>query len=198
MSMRRRLAVLLVAIVGFPAFSAGIPAAEEAPQASTLVAGIMKGKVVTGEKERAVAGAVVRAYHLDTDTLYTSAPADGKGRYEIRGLPLGYFDIAVETADGFFVGNQVVNVPPASKVDVSLSLSTFAGPPPAWLAGRAQQIPETDQPAIGIARLSRRTAERGFWGSPGGIAVISGGAALTLLAISSSGGNAPLASASLP
>ena len=66
---------------------------------------------------------MVYAFHLDTSTVYASEPTTPKGRYRIDGVPLGWFDTYIETPDGLFMANQVVNMPPKGEISVDLPKS---------------------------------------------------------------------------
>ena len=83
-----------------------------------------KGRIVD-ENGTPVAGAKVHAVHLDTKQVFTSSPSDPNGRYVLKGLPLGYFDLVVEGGGGVYLANRVVNAPAGETVEISFML----GPP---------------------------------------------------------------------
>ena len=114
----------------------------------------LKGAVVRGDKATPVTGARVYAVHLDTKQVFTSAPSAEKGDYQLTGLPYGYYDIAVETSDGLFLANRVINAPAGEKIEVSLVL----GPPQPedtewWSAEPDRRIPGLDRTPDGVARI---------------------------------------------
>jgi len=159
-----------------PALLAQEPAQEPAPTGNSSLLGKIEsfdGKPMPGVR--------VLAYHLSSEAVYRSELTGSKGDYEIEGLPFGYFDLAVETDAGLFVANQVVNVAPAGKTSVSMTLATSAqaaaGDPPARVFPGASQEPS------GVAAVSEKASGRDFWRSPKGVAIIAGGGALVLLAI---------------
>ena len=125
----------------------------------TLAAGtagnvVLRGKVGSAETGQPIAGARVYAVHLDTKQVFTSAITNAKGEYQITGLPFGYYDIAVETPDGLYLANRVINAPAGEKVDVSLML----GPPQPedtewWSAEPDRRIPGLDRVPSGVARI---------------------------------------------
>ncbi len=125
----------------------------------TLAAGtagnvVLRGKVGSAETGEPIAGARVYAVHLDTKQVFTSAPTNAKGEYQITGLPFGYYDIAVETTDGLYLANRVINAPAGEKVDMSLML----GPPQPedtewWSAEPDRRIPGLDRVPSGVARI---------------------------------------------
>ncbi len=125
----------------------------------TLAAGtagnvVLRGKVGSAETGQPIAGARVYAVHLDTKQVFTSAITNAKGEYQITGLPFGYYDLAVETPDGLYLANRVINAPAGEKVDVSLML----GPPQPedtewWSAEPDRRIPGLDRVPSGVARI---------------------------------------------
>jgi hypothetical protein len=142
------------------------------------------GKLLAADGNGPLAGATVHAYHLSSETVYSSPPSTSAGDFEILGLPYGYFDMAIETPQGLFVGNQVVNVPPGGKVSLVFTAVPFAASD-ADAAGR--EFPGSDQTSIGIAQLRERLAGRAFWRSPKGVAILASTAGVALLAIASGG-----------
>ena len=128
-----------------------VPAAFAAAPAGNVS---LKGAVVRGDKATPVTGARVYAVHLDTKQVFTSAPSADKGDYQLTGLPYGYYDIAVETSDGLFLANRVINAPAGEKIEVSLVL----GPPQPedtewWSAEPDRRIPGLDRTPDGVARI---------------------------------------------
>jgi len=128
----------------------------------------------------------VLAYHLATGDVFR-AELGPKGEFSFPGLESGYYDIAVETADGLYVANQVVNAPPGGTASVKYELmsSTALGEGP-------RPFPGSDRQASGIARLTAGGPKGGggmsgkkvaIWGTAGGIA------AVLLLSGGSSGGS---------
>ena len=128
----------------------------------------------------------VLAYHLATGDVFR-AELGPNGEFSFPGLDNGYYDIAVETADGLYVANQVVNAPPGGtanvKYDLVSSVALGEGPRP---------FPGSDRQASGIARLTAGGPKGGgglsgkkvaIWGTAGGIA------AVLLLSGGSSGGS---------
>ena len=117
----------------------------------------------------------VLAYHLATGAVFR-AELGPKGEFSFAGLQSGYYDIAIETADGLYVANQVVNAPPGGtasvKYELISSIALGEGPRP---------FPGSDQQASGIARLTSGGPKGGggmsgkqvaIWGTAGGIAAV--------------------------
>ncbi len=145
---RRLIAILVVFAVGFGSqFNAALAAG---PAGNVVIRGV----VANANDAAAIVGARVYAVHLDTKQVFTSAPAAAKGEYQITGLPFGYYDIAVETADGLYLANRVINAPAGEKVEISLLL----GPPQPedtewWSAEPDRRIPGLDRVPDGVARI---------------------------------------------
>ncbi len=152
-----------------------------APETSRI-----EGRVVRSNGKTPAEGAVVRAFHLDTGKTYSSEPAGRRGEFEISGLPYGYLDLTVETAEGVYLGNMVVNVPPGGSIAVRLALTPDSrGPADRW----AELAPPggVENHAAGVAEVRTRPHGREYWKSPAGLAIIGGSASAILLAIAASG-----------
>ena len=142
----------------------------------------IKGKVLDAQGKQ-VAGARVLAYHLSSERLFTSEPTNKSGEYLVEGLPYGYFDLAIETSEGLFVANRVVNLPPAGTAAVVFTVVPYEP----TTASRARKHPASEQEPSGLAELRRKPKGREFWRSPKGVAIIAGigGAALLGIAVGS-------------
>lgn len=136
------------------------------------------GKVLDAQGKQ-VPGARMLAYHLSSEQLFTSEPTEKNGECRIEGLPYGYYDLAIETPDGLFVANRVINLAPAGTAAVILTVVPYQ---PAT-ASAARKHPGSDQEPLGQAELSRKPKGREFWRSPKGVAIIAGIGGAGLLAI---------------
>jgi hypothetical protein len=141
----------------------------------------LAGKVLdsTGKK---VGNARVLAYHISSERLFTSEPTRG-GEFRLSKLPYGYFDLAIETPDGLFVADRVVNLAPAGAAVVIFTIVAYQ---PAD-EGSARKHPGSALDPIGRARLRKKLKGREFWRSPTGVAILAGigGAGLLALAVGS-------------
>ncbi len=142
----------------------------------------IEGKIL-GIDGKPVPGARLLSYHLSSERLFTSEPTGTNGECLLEPLPFGYHDLAVETADGLFVGSQVVNIGPNAKVLVVLTLYPAAGEP----TGRGYAGSEREP--IGQAQVVERPRGRAFWRSPRGVAVLAGSGAVALLLLAGGGGD---------
>jgi hypothetical protein len=160
-----------------------VPLMQQAPRAQHTAPGVpgtskIEGKILDAAGAK-VRDARVLAYHLSSETLFTSEPTGGEGEFRITDLPYGYFDLAVETSSGLFVADRVVNLAPAGSVVVIFTLAPFRPGD----AGQARRHPGREVDPSGTASLSRKPKGREFWRSPKGVAIIAGVAGAGLLAI---------------
>jgi len=192
MFLERPLAALAMAglLAGVGPVRAQAPAEPEAaPPAGTSS---ISGRVLGADGP--VAGAVVHAYHLSTETSYDSAPTGGSGQFRIEDLPYGYFDVAVETPGGLYVADLVANVPPAGNTTLVMTLTPGDS---AVMAPRP--FPGSAADPVGVAAVSEKATGREFWRGPKGIAILAGLGGAALLAIASGGSDdEPVASPSSP
>ena len=151
------------------------------PPSATGEARIL-GRIASSDG-KPVRGATVLAYHLSSARTF-SAESDERGRFEITGLPYGYFDVAVQAPEGLFVADQVLNVPPKGKAALNMTLvpGGVGGPEPRGFVG-------LDQPAAGIAEVDTKQSTGQFFRSKTGIAVLAGVGGAVLLALALSGGD---------
>jgi len=144
----------------------------------------LSGRILS-EAGAPVTGATVLAYHLSSEKVFRSGATDAKGGYEVAGLPYGYFDVAVETPQGLYVADQVVNVPPSGKVVLTLNLYPYTEA----MADEGRSFPGTEQQPVGVARVQEKLKGGDFWKSPKGVATLAGGGAVLLLLLAGGGGD---------
>ncbi len=147
--------------------------------------GKIEARLLLPGKGGGAQGAVLHAYHIDTEKTIVSAPAGRKGTVVLENIPYGYYDLAVELNGEFFVASQVVVVPPSGRVVVTMKLEPYN----ATTGKNARTFQGRSEPAQGVARLNRKAVGREFWRSPKGIAIVTGGSGAALLAIASGSGN---------
>jgi len=174
-----KIALVLTLVVTLSIGASGLRAQEPETGTSRL-----RGRVFAADGKQPLAGATVLAYHLSTEQVFRSEPTSHNGQFEIDGLPLGYYDLAVETADGLFAGSDVINLPPAGKAEVNLIATPFdvAGA----TAGEPRPFPGATSASEGVVRVERRMTQREFWRSPKGVAILAGAGAVALVAIATS------------
>jgi hypothetical protein len=139
------------------------------------------GKVIAADGKSAAQQVRVLAHHLSSERTFISEPTNRKGEFQVKGLPFGYYDLAVETPEGLFVANRVLNVAPASKSEAIFTLKPYLGA----AVREARKYPGQDQVSRGEARFTEKLHGRAFWRSPRGVAVLAGAGSVALLAVTS-------------
>lgn len=146
--------------------------------------GALRGKIFLEDQKTPAAGATVRAVHLDTNETFEGPLTSADGKYEVTGLPYGYYNLIVETSDGLYLSNRILNVPPEKKVEASFALTESRPDEKEWWeAEPSRRVPGMDRPPDGVARIIERRDTGSFWKSGKGIAVIVGGGALIVGAL---------------
>ncbi len=138
----------------------------------------IKGQIQHFESKERIRDAQILALHLSSAQLFVSEPTK-RGGFELRGLPYGYYDLAVETPEGLYVTTEVINLAPAGTASLVLTLAPYQ---PAT-AGLARKYPGRDVESSGLAEIRRKLRGREYWSSPGGVAILTGIAGLALLAL---------------
>ncbi len=147
----------------------------------------VEGRVRAPDGKRGVAGAKIHAYNQATGQTYSSEPTGPNGAYRIEGLPFGYFELAVETGDGLFVADQIVNVGPSAKALVLLTLKPYDQQPDSWWADHERRsFSGSEDESSGLAELRRRRTGREFVRSTKGVVLLSTVGAAVLLVIAAS------------
>jgi len=165
------------------------------------------GTVVGADGLTAVAGATVKAAHVESQKVYTSAATTRNGSYVLSGLPEGWYDVAVETPKGLFVASSLIRASAGQRSMASIALGATAPDaqePPADPNAPApeppkEEPPPSEPPATPPADPNAPPAEppappeqqqkkkgTSFWKSPGGAAILIVGGSLLLAAAASS------------
>jgi len=162
-----------------PASLAQTAASGQGPTTASL-----EGRVFGPDRITPVSGAVVRAVRGDGVQVYSSLPTDAKGNFSISHITLGSYDVVVELTDGVYLVEKTLGITEAKTY--GLSLATVPS------ENVEKRVPSIDKPVKGYAwTLEGKTPKAGgFWKSPGGIAIIAGGAvAIILLALNGGSDN---------
>src|SRR5262245_18445017 len=102
------------------------PLVAAVPETSTVA--VLEGAVVipaAGGADSAfkpVSGAVVRAADLSNGEIFDSTASTEQGEYRFASLPAGSYSIAVQTADGLFLTDEIVTLGAGKKSRVSFAL----------------------------------------------------------------------------
>jgi hypothetical protein len=178
----------LAFLLAAPAFAAPKSGAHKDKSASTA-GSRLEGKVL-GQDGKPVKGAVVTVRALDGDKSWASLPSDRRGQFKVSALPYGWADLVVTTANGEFLGDQAINLPPGTKVVVNFGLLETVDKPASWWTDRRVEVPSgVDLKQVaGMAQSSQRLTGIEYWKSPGGIAILVSVTVVALGLIAAGGG----------
>ena len=182
MSRRTRCASILFLVFSLVLSSTPASLAQSAASGQGITTASLEGRVFGADRVTPVAGGVVRAVRGDGVQVYSSLPTDAKGSYSISHITPGSYDVVVELPDGIYVVEKTLAI--SEPKAYGLSLATVPS------ENVEKRVPSIDKPVKGYAwTLEGKSAGGGgFWKSPGGIAIIAGGA-VALIALALSGGN---------
>jgi hypothetical protein len=188
----RRGAVVLLVFALVLSSSPGMVRAQADASGQGPSTASLQGRVFGADRVTPVPGAVVRAVKGDGVQVYSSLPTDEKGAFSISGISLGNYEIVVEVDDGVFLVEKPIALTEAKPYGLSL-----ANVPSENVEKR---VPAIDKPVKGYAwTLEGKNPKGAFWKSPGGIAIIAGGAlAILLLALNDDNGDNNKGSSSTP
>jgi len=151
------------------------------------------GTVVGADGLTAISGATVKAAHVESQKVYTSATTNRNGSYVLSNLPEGWYDVAVETPNGLFVSGSLVRASAGKRTAASIALGTTAQgeettPPAADPNAPPQPPADPNTPQEPPAPPEQQQKKKGasFWKSPGGAAILIVGGSLLLAAAASS------------
>ena len=165
--------------------SEATPAESEAvpPKAPTPAGATLHGKVTASDRKTPIPGAKVHAIAKD-GTVYSSPPADGKGRYRLTGIAPGSYRLAISTEEGVFSLESEVGISSAN--DYTVELATI----PAEAARGV--VPGLDLAPRGYAAIVQGKKKGGggsFWGSAKGITLLAVSAAAVALILTQGDNN---------
>jgi hypothetical protein len=183
-TLTRLLAVVLAAtLAGGPAWAAKKSEPKPAPGSR------LDGQIKMADGKTPAKGVIVEVRPLGGGGPFRSQPTDGKGRFSLRGLPYGWAEVLVAANQGGFLGDQAINLPPGSKVEVNLTLLTLADRPESWWAERHLEPPAglSEAQVAGLAQSSQKLTGVEYWKSPAGIAILVGATVVALGVIAAGG-----------
>lgn len=143
----------------------------------------MLGKLFAVDGKTTVADAVVTAVHLDSARVFPAAPTGKDGRFQLDGLPYGYYQIAVTSAGTVFALGRPVTLEPASKLAFDLKLGEVGSSSPDTVAigEGGMAIPGIEQRATASATRVGGDKETFLKSKTTRTALIVGAALLILL-----------------
>jgi hypothetical protein len=115
---RRFLALTLAAAL----VTALVPSAARAEEGF----GGLNGRIVAAESRTPVQGAIVKAAHLATETVYESSRTGENGKFLLTDLPVGAYELAVATEDGLYPTGKVLRVEANRTGSLALALAPAA------------------------------------------------------------------------
>jgi hypothetical protein len=160
---------------------------KEAPSGAKL-----EGKLMGSDRKTPLEGARLHAVSKD-GKVFSSAPADVRGRYSLKGVPPGTYRLAISTEDGLYFLESEVGIASASAFSIDLA-TVSAEAATGW-------VPGIDLDARGFATIvqGKKDGAGRFWGSAKGIVLLvaTAGAVALILSNSDDAAEEP-ASPSLP
>jgi hypothetical protein len=139
----------------------------------------LTGQVRMADGKSSARGVVIEVRPLDGRPAQRSAPTDKRGRFKLEKLPYGWAELVVVTEQGGFLGDQSLNLPPGSKVEVRLTLLPRQDRPESWWTERHLE------PPADLAGGQLTGVE--YWKSPTGIVILAAAGVVALAVIASGG-----------
>ena len=145
----------------------------------------LKGKLTGPDRKSPESGARVHAIAKD-GRVFTSAPADAKGRYVLTGIEPGTYRLAVSTGEGVFSLETEVGITSANVFTVDL-----ATVPAEAARGTVPGLELGPRGFAAIVQGKKRDGGTTFWGSAKGIVLLSVSAVAVALILSQDGDGEP-------
>ncbi len=130
---------------------APLPIIAQTQATSVMRQAVLQGTVYAEGMKSRIANATVRIRNLNNQREFTSPPTDAKGGYRIVGIEEGWYTVGVSTAAGDFNLNYGVYIKAGETAKLSVELM-----PGGTLEGKG----------------GNGGGKKGFFATPGGIAVI--------------------------
>ena len=166
--------------------AASTPSNEAAPPGTPVQEGLasIRGVLFRSDETTRIKGATVTAINTRTGRRYISNYTGENGAYEVKDLPAGTYDIAIESSDRLYVTESLVDLAEKQRLYLSFSLQAkgvagpgagpgaAAGASPESAAGNGQaKVTFTDPNAVPATQEPPK--KKGFWHSAGGITLIT-------------------------
>mgnify|MGYP001584423150 CR=1 FL=1 len=183
-------ALLTVALAGY-----SVPANTFA---STIASGAaeISGMILLPDGLTPVTGVRVKAANLETKQVYSSEKTSQDGVYRLASLPAGAYDLAVETPDGLYASDALVDAVAGKRQVVSLAIRKGAQPgvregrdePPKPAEGEPapegekKEEPKKDEPATEPEpeQVKGKKSGQSFWRTPWGAGILIVGGAIVI------------------
>jgi hypothetical protein len=155
-----------------------------APPGTPIQEGLasIRGVLFRSDETTRVKGATVTAINTRTGRRYVSNFTGENGAYEVKDLPAGTYDIAIESSERLYVTESLVDLAEKQRLYLSFSLQAkdaaapgtgpATGASPDSAAGKGQaKVTFTDPNAVPVTQEPPK--KKGFWHSAGGITLIT-------------------------
>jgi carboxypeptidase family protein len=144
---------------------------DEAQTPAPVGPGTIRGILYTEDEVTRLAGATVTAINVKTGRRYISNHTGKNGAYEVTELPPGTYDVTIDSNNRIYVTDALVDLAENQRLYLSFAVRapTGAAAESPILKGGAKMT-FTDPKAVPQASSGEK---KGFWKSPGGIAIIS-------------------------
>jgi len=185
----------LVGVLMFAIAAYGTPTTFAASPSPVSRTSEIVGNVFGPDALSTVSGVSVKAAHTITHKVYASQATGADGLYKLSDLPPGSYDLAVQTREGLYPADALVEVKAGRRTMVSLAIRSEArqdkpegekkeGDKPADQP--PAEPPQGEKPPEPPPQPPAKKKGGGFWRSPAGAAIaIVGGAALIGVAANS-------------
>jgi len=143
----------------------------------------IRGVLFRSDEITRIKGATVTAINTHTGRRYISNFTGDNGAYEVKELPAGTYDIAIESSDRLYVTDSLVDLAEKQRLYLSFSLQpkgAAAGVAAGGATGAAAdsaagnghaKVTFTDPNAVPATQEPPK--KKGFWHSAGGITLIT-------------------------
>lgn len=170
-----------------PLAAAGAASSQAAaPQAAPIQEGLasIRGVLFRSDEITRIKGATVTAINTRTGRRYVSNYTGENGAYEVKELPAGTYDIAIESSDRLYVTDSLVDLSEKQRLYLSFALQAKGSAAPDAASGPAPGATPDSAAEKGTAKVTftdpnavpatqEPPKKKGFWHSAGGIAIIS-------------------------
>jgi hypothetical protein len=144
----------------------------------------IRGVLFRSDETTRIKGATVTAINTRTGRRYVSNFTGDNGAYEVKDLPAGTYDIAIESSDRLYVTESLVDLAEKQRLYLSFSLQAKGGAAPGAGSGAAagatpESAAETGQAKVtftdpnAVPATQEPPKKKGFWHSAGGITLIT-------------------------
>jgi hypothetical protein len=157
-----------------------------APPATPIQEGLasIRGVLYRSDEITRIKGATVTAINTRTGRRYVSGFTGENGAYEVKELPAGTYDIAIESSDRLYVTDSLVDLAEKQRLYLSFALQAKGSAAAGAAAGAAPGATPDSAAEKGHAKVTftdpnavpatqEPPKKKSFWHSAGGIAIIT-------------------------